>query len=242
MSKSTLPIVFAVLIACASGPAALAQPVADDDPRPTLIVTGRGEVTMQPDRAIVSLGVVAESAEAAAAQERVNEVMTDVIDAITDLDIPRNKLSTSNLSLQPIYSRVRPDIANQEPQITGYRASYTLSVVVDEIDAAGDVVDAGLNAGANQLQGVQFTLQDDVEARLEALRQASADAESKAAVIAGAMGVELDHVKRITEAPQFMPYPTAGVRVMSMEAASPIEAGELTITAQLTVEYVIAQD
>jgi len=232
----------AVLLAAAT--LAHAQAVMVEDREPMLIVTGRGQATAEPDRAIVSFGAVAESEEAAAAQIEVNEIMRDAIKAITREGIDEKKLSTSNLVLTPIYDQRKSATDGQTyPRIRAYRASYTLTVVVDEIDKAGDVIDAGLASGINQFQGVQFTMKDDTAARAEALKQAAADAKRKAETIAAAMGVKLVSVKRITESGDYYPPPRPmyAVRAMAAEAdmATPVQAGELTIGANVTVEYVI---
>ncbi len=222
-----------------------ATALADDmvTPRPMLSVSGRGEVTVEPDRAIVSFGAVVQTEEAAAAQEQVNETMSDTIDAITRLNIPRNKLTTTDLMLQPIYEPARA-AAGRTPKVTAYRASYTLTVVVDDIAKTGDVIDAGLSSGVNRFQDVQFTLKDDSAARNEALKQAVASARSKAAAIAEAMDVKLQYPLRISEGGDYgpMPRPTrAGGRAMmaAAEFDTPVQAGELTISASVSVDYAI---
>ncbi|MCC6683385.1 MAG: SIMPL domain-containing protein [Phycisphaeraceae bacterium] len=222
-----------------------ATAVADDmvSPRPMLSVTGRGEVTVEPDRAIVSFGAVVQSEEAAAAQDQVNETMSDTIDAITRLGVARNKLSTSDLTLQPVYESSRSS-APRTSKVVAYRAAYMLTVVVDDIDKTGDVIDAGLSSGVNQFHGVQFTLKDDSAARNEALKQAVASARSKATAIADAMEVKLDYPLRISEGGDYSPMPRpmhAGGRAVmaTAEFDTPVQAGELTISATVSVDYAI---
>lgn len=233
------PLWIAALLLAATTVAS-AQPVVVEDREPTLVVTGRGQVQAAPDRAIVSFGAVAQAEDAATAQVEVNEIMQAAIDAIKGEDIEDNKLSTSNLNLHPIY-----DQKSSRERVTAYRASYTLTVVVDDIEKAGDVIDAGLESGINQFQGVRFTLKDDTAARIDALKQASKDAATKAEAIADALGVKILGVKRITESGDYYqpPQPMYAVRggmAMAAEMDTPVQAGELNINASVTVEYEIA--
>src|SRR5690606_16965067 len=130
---------------------------------PVLRVSASAEVSVQPDHAIVRLGVLADAADAASAQNQVNETMQRVLDAMRGIDVPDQALRTEDLSLYPVYGNQRPvdrDVP-QEPQIVGYRASNVVSVEVTELARIGEVIDAGIGAGANQLQGISFGARND---------------------------------------------------------------------------------
>jgi len=236
----------AVLVLAAIAAALVAAPaVADDDDGddgPTLVVTGEGSVDVTPDRAIVSFGVVAESEEAAAAQLQVNDTMADAIKAVKKAGIPDTHIATTGLQLHPRYKHNK---STGQSSIDGYRASMTLSVTVDKIDQAGEVIDAALEAGVNQFQGITFTVKDNAAAQQVALAAAAASARGKAKAIADAMGVKLAGVAHIAEdaaghrPPQ--PYPAARMAMADAAVATPVQPGQLTITAQLTVTYRIAE-
>ena len=229
-----------LLILCA--PLAVAEEV-DEDDLPVLTVTGEGEVQVPPDRAIVSFGVVAQSEEAAAAQEQVNELAAELIDEIKDAGIADKHIQTTNLSLQPIYDHSKRSVGPpQPPKILAYRASYNVTVTVERIELAGEVIDAGLGAGANQFHGITFTLKDDAAARQAALQKAAGDARAKAKTISEAMGVGLTGVQSIEEGVSYdRPMPMHG-RAMAMEADAmgggvSVQPGQLTVRATLTVRY-----
>ncbi len=232
----TLVIFFAL---CA--PLATAQD--DAEQPPLLTVTGEGEVQVPPDRAIVSFGVVAQSEEAAAAQEQVNELAAEVIDEIKDAGVAEKHIQTTNLSLQPIYDHHKTPMGpNQVPKIRAYRASYTVTVTVEQIEKAGDVIDAGLGAGANQFHGITFTLKDDSAARQTALQKAAGDARAKAKTISEAMGVGLVGVYSIDEGVSFDRPMPMHARAMAMEAdamggGASVQPGQLTVRATMTVRY-----
>ena len=158
---------------------------------PTLTVFGRGEVSVAPDMAVVRLGAVAQADRADTAQNRVNATAREILKRIGALGIPEEKIATSQLTLSPVY-RSRSKGSAEEPSetaIIGYRAGNIVRVTVDDLKILGKVVDAGLSAGANRVEGISFDLKDDGESRLRALAIAAQDARSKAERIAGAMGV-----------------------------------------------------
>src|SRR5690606_30393462 len=137
---------------------ASAQERSDFREPPVLRVSASAEVSVQPDHAIVRLGVLAEAPEAATAQSQVNETMQRLLDAMRELDVPERALRTEDLSLYPVYANQRFSERGepQEPRIVGYRASNVVSVEVAELSRIGSVIDAGIGAGANQLQGISF--------------------------------------------------------------------------------------
>lgn len=215
-------------------------------PPPTLTVTGRAEVSAEPDRAVVRLGVVGEGAEASAAQDQVNRAMEQVLEAVMALDVPERSIRTEDLSLYPIYSNEqRPAPEQQEPRITGYRASNVVSVELDDLAQIGDVIDAGIEAGANQLQGISFQLQDDVDARNRALTEAVRDARAQAEVLADAMDVRLQGISQVIagdyNAQPPMPFQGASFARAEMAATS-VQPGQVNVSASVTVIFFLGEE
>lgn len=231
------------------------MPVVTAPTTPTLTVTGRGEVSAAPDRAVVRLGAIAQDEHAAAAQNQVNEIMNKALADIRALGIPEQQIATTGLSLSPVYStegRPAPQPLEQaqpkEPRIVGYRASNVIRVELTDLKRLGDVIDRGVAAGANRLEGLSFELRDDSGPRGEALRKAVADARAKAQAIAEAMGVRLESVSEITE---------GGVNIFSSRdqfgggvarlaaspesAPTPIQPGQVQVEATVTVRYSLGQ-
>lgn len=226
-----------------SGFTAGAAPAEGEMSSSTLTVQGNAVVTTSPDRAVVQLGAVAEAEEAAAAQSQVNEVVAKALRAITDVGIPEKRIATSGLSLSPVYDHRQPDPARQpsEPGISGYRASNTIRVEIDNLAQVGKVIDAGVGAGANQLQGITFELKDDTSQRIEALEKALREARTKAEAMAAALGLQLDGVREVREGgvSTLSREPRGGgMRMMAAEAApTPIQPGEVQTEASVTVRF-----
>ncbi len=235
--------------ACAAvvGAIAVAPAWADDeDDRPTLVVGGQGEVAVEPDQTIVQLGATIQEEEAEAAQQAVNEIMAEVIDRLEDLDIPEKRIQTARLTLQPVYDDRRPREAEGEPRIIGYRAMNVVRVTIDGVEGVGEVIDACVAAGANQLQSVSFSLEDDTAARHRSMRKAVQDAQAKAKVLAEAMGVRLSAVRTVVEGnvqtARYAGQSAMALAGMAMETsarATTVQPGEVRVRANVTVVYLI---
>jgi uncharacterized protein YggE len=198
-------------------------------------------VSVDPDRAVVRLGVTAEAPEAAAAQSQVNEVMQAILDAVTALNVPERAIRTEQLTLSPVYGDMRPSPNQQqrnEPRIVGYSASNVVSVELDDLSRIGDVVDAGIEAGANQLQGISFQTRDDAAARSEALRRAVQDARGQAEAMAAALGMRVAGLRELVAADANVqpPQPYAAAR-FALEAATPIQPGQVDVMATVTATF-----
>ena len=121
-----------------------------------------------------------------------------------------------------------------------YRASNTVQVEVDDLKKVGDVIDAGMKAGANRIEGVSFDLKDDTAARENAIREAIKEARAKAQTMAAALNVKLGTVHQVQEGgvhlvrPQMMAYDRA---VAGAAAATPVQPGQVHVQASVSVTY-----
>ncbi|HYR83190.1 MAG TPA: SIMPL domain-containing protein [Terriglobia bacterium] len=235
-------IALATLLAAATATHASAQRA--DSPPPVLMVNGNAQIMAAPDQATVRLGIVRQATAAQVAQEQANAIGQEILNSITRLGVPAPQIQTSRLVLNPVYAPRSPE-TRDAPRIVAYTASNIVSVRLDNLSLIGPVIDAGLKAGANQLEGVQFGLRNDLPAREQALKQAVAEARSKAQVMADALRVALIEVIEVSEGGvSFVPpQPYALGRVMAAQAAdtaTPVSPGEIEVHASVTVRYRIA--
>jgi uncharacterized protein YggE len=236
-------VVVALAVALSGGapPAvAYAQPAAQSagDVAQTIAVVGEGEASGAPDVAYVNVAVQNEAQTARQAIDQNSSAMTAVIDALKRLGIPEQSLRTSGISITPVRARPRPDDP-QPPPVTGYQATNTLTVTVEQVSRTGEVIDAAVGAGANVAGGVRFRIKND-----DALRQSALDAAVKAArasadAMAAAAGLRVTGVRSMSdESGGDGPIPLA--RMAAADAAStapPVQPGELTVTARVRVVY-----
>ncbi|HEY7213824.1 MAG TPA: SIMPL domain-containing protein [Thermoanaerobaculia bacterium] len=212
---------------------------------PTLSVSGTGEARVAPDEATVRLGVVAQAPTARAAQESANRTANAVLEAVRKLGIQAEDIQTSGLSLSPLYSQGRPGVEEQTPKITGYQANNTVAIRTADLTKLGPVIDAGLGAGANNLEGVAFGLRNDEAARAAALTDAVREARAKAEALALALKVQLVGILEVAEGGVSVnppPYPKARFAVAeALSTETPVSAGQVGVEASVTIRYRIAQ-
>lgn len=208
--------------------------VAEEGER-TVSVTGRGEVSVAPDMAIISVGVAEDADEARVALNEMTRSAAAVIARIEAAGVASEDLQTGALQLSPRYGT---SSLSGYSQIEGYQASTTLTVRVRDLPELGTILDAVVTDGANQLSGLRFDVADREPLLNEARQAAVADARSKAELYATAAGVSLGPVLVIAENAGFGGGPEP---VMMMEARSsgpvPVAAGEITISATISMTY-----
>lgn len=211
---------------------------------PMLTVSGHGKVSVAPDQALIRVGKIAQATTAGTAQTQVNQTMLRALEKIKELKIPEQKITTVGLTLTPVYAgdNRKAPAESAGPRIVGYRASNVIRVQVDDLNLVGKVIDAALTAGADELEGVSFSLKNDSTQRDQALRLAAQDARSKADAIADAMHLGILSVLEVTEGGMNIARPQPQLsRTYAAEAAAPVQPGEITVDASITVRYRIGE-
>jgi uncharacterized protein YggE len=237
MKKTTLTLALALTALPLAAQTQPAEPVV-----PVLSVQGSGSSRVDPDEATVRLGVMAQAPTAQAVMQQVNQTANAILAAVRKLGVPEKDIQTSELNLSPVYAQVPQDRGGEprEPRIAGYQASNVVSIRLTKMDLVGPVVDAGLGAGANRLDGVVFGLQNDEAARADALAKAAAAARTKATALAKALNLRLAEIIEVVEGGVTVFTPMRSVRNMAMEAMSAdtaVSAGQVGVDASLTLRY-----
>lgn len=206
-------------------------------PTPTITVTGEATVQATPDMAMISLGVTTQGATGAEAMKANNDALAKVIERLKAAGIENKDLQTQNLSLNPNWTSYD---SSQPQTITGYTAANMLSVRVRDLAKLGGVLDAAVGDGANTLNGLTFDLLQPRPAQDEARKSAAKDARARADLLAEAAGVKLGRVLSISES-QGYGGPMPAAYDAKAEAAVPVQAGQVGMSAQVTITYEIAQ-
>ena len=202
-----------------------------------LSVSAQAEATRVPDIATLSAGVVTQAAEADAAMRANASQMERVMDAIRKAGIEARDVQTAGVNVHPQYDYRE----GSTPRITGYQASNTVNVTVRDIGELGDVLDALVASGANQVHGPSFDIDDKDEAYDEARRAALEKARARAEMYAGALGMRVRRIASISEGGGFGP-PMPMMRmamdaVQETGASTPVSPGESTLTVNLDVVF-----
>ncbi|MEZ5796395.1 MAG: SIMPL domain-containing protein [Paracoccaceae bacterium] len=204
----------------------------------TLTVTGEGATSVTPDLATLSIGVTTTGETAAEALAANSAALAAVLERLRAAGIEDRDLQTSNLSVNPNWTGYDSSVSGG-PRISGYTAANVVTVRIRKLETLGTVLDAAVADGANTLNGLAFGLAEPRPA-LDAARQAAVeDARAKATLYATAAGVDLGRILSISEAaPSVGPAPMYKDAVQS--AAVPVEAGELSMEASVTVVWELA--
>jgi uncharacterized protein YggE len=200
-------------------------------------VTGDSTVQAQPDTAVVTVAVVTQNASASEAQAE-NASKTDaVMRAVKAAAGAGAEVKTGGYTLQPQYAYKE----GAPPTITSYVARNAVNVTTGALDRVGAVIDAATRAGANNVDGLSFTLRRDEAARAQALSAATRDAAAKARVVAEALGGRVLRVIEVQEGGAYVrPILTpandnAYLRTSAAQVATPVEPGSLDVRAQVTL-------
>jgi uncharacterized protein YggE len=193
----------------------------------SITATGSGAALSVPNRAAFSFGVTTQAKTASGALNGNTNEMQKVIDAIKKAGVAAKDVQTSTVSLSPRYARNGEDIA-------GFTATNLVNATIRGVSRSGAVIDAAVNAGANQVYGPTFTRTDEAVLYRRALSAAVGNARVKAQTLARAAKVRLGPVRSIVES-SVGPVPLA--EKAAADAGAPIEPGSQRIEASVTVEF-----
>ena len=148
---------------------------------------GEATISVAPDQARISVGVITQAANAEDAVAQDAKHTAAVLDALKAIVQSKGEVRTTNYSLSPQYKYAQ----GESPTITGYQASHTVEVTLNDVSLVGKVIDGSSKAGANHIDRVEFSLKDDQSVRAQALQN---DNGRQDADIAAAFGVSVTGV------------------------------------------------
>jgi uncharacterized protein len=205
-------------------------------------VNGEGKVTAVPDVAVLSVGVQAQALTVADAQSQASGAMDKVMTALKKGGVAAKDIQTRSFNIQKM---TKWDNVKQESIVTGYQVNNMVTAKIRDINEAGTVIDAVSAAGGDltRIDSISFTIDKPANYQEQARQKAVADAASKAKQLADAAGVKLGKPVYITEN-SYVPstvYRDAAIKSESTSGATstPVNAGELEVTANVQISYQI---
>jgi hypothetical protein len=228
MKSAILPALIAAVL--------LAPAVALAADTHTLSMGGHGEVRTAPDLVQINAGVTTNATTAAQALAANTTRMKGVFAALEKMGVPQKTIQTVNFSVSPQYTNGGN---NEPPRLTGYQINNEVSVRLEDVDRLGTALDALVSSGANQMNGINFSIRDSAPVLEKARADAIADARVRAETYAKAADVTLGPILSISEGGGEVRPLRMAAPMMFASKSVPVAAGEQSVTADVAVVWEI---
>ncbi len=220
---------------------ALAQDVPRDSGERRIAVSGVGEVSAAPDIASVSVGAYAAAKTAGDALDQTSAAVAAIIDSLKAAGVAEADIRTVGLSLSPRWEHRRRADGSSENVQSGFEARNRLMITARDLGGLGGLLDALARAGANEIGGISFDIDERTALEDEARKRAIADARRKAELLAGEAGASLGAIMQVSEG-GYGPPPQPMMRAEMAMAASdavPVAAGTQTIRVDVSTVWAL---
>lgn len=210
--------------------------------RDTISVNGTAKMSVKPDIARMSIGLISNGKTVAETQKQNTEKMNAITAAVKGFGVKDDDIQTSNYNIYPQY-----DWTDGRQTLKGYQVSQQVSVKIRDLDKIGDILAKAGELGSNQVGGVSFEVDDTVALQKQAREKAIADAKEKAGVLAKSLGMQLGKVVSFSEDSGSYPVPVmynSYTKVMDSAAgaAAPspdVQSGSLDVSKTVTITFEI---
>lgn len=200
----------------------------------TIRVTGEHTIYVDPDQAIISIGIVTKSEDLEEAQDQNRQISSRVVQSLRGNGIPEKDIQTSGYQIFPQYN-----YEDGKQVFTGYEVRHVFRITVNNVDTLGKIIDDAIKSGANRVENIQFVNSAPAAAYRQALASAYQKAYEKARTLAGQSHQQLNpYPKSITEhgvSAETVFAPAAFVK--AAEESTSLQPGQIGVTASLTAEF-----
>ena len=214
-----------------------------------LFVTGTAFKKISPDKVSITLGVETQEKTAKEAAAKNAELMNAVINGLKELGLTTNEISTSYYNIYPVYEYppviYEKNIVPPRPEspiLVGYRVTNTITITTPANTDVGSMIDAAIDAGANQVQGVNYFVSEDVQRQMnkQLIEQAVLDAKAKAENALSPLNMQIVGVKSINLNGVYFPvYSYDKVAFEGGAAPTPILPSQQQVSASVSVTFII---
>lgn len=226
---SLIALLAIVLSSCASAPL-------NNSNIRTMSVSGRGEVYLIPDIAYINIGTRSQAVDVASALSDNNKQAQAISSVLSEMGIDPLDIQTTAFNVYPFQNYGM----DGQPTELMYVVENTVNVKVRELNRLGEVLDAVVRSGANQINGISFDVEDRKQAEADARRLAIQDATEKAQELAELAGTELGDLQNISVYSNGDPQPVYNAKgggYIAADSAAPVSSGQMIITADANLVY-----
>lgn len=204
-----------------------------------LAVVGEGKIDITPDTAYVDAGIFVNNVKTVQeAQDKITAVNNAIISSMQSLGVKKVDIKTSNFSINPDYL-----YESGKNQIRGYSGNVTVTIKTSNLPLVSRIIEAATTAGANQVQGARFTIDNPQTYREQVREKAIANAKEQAQKLSHTLGIKLGKITNIIEStPDSIAYPymakTAAMGLGGAPDAQPIiEPGTQSLSSTVTLYF-----
>lgn len=213
-------------------------------------VTGTATESVEPDLLVITFGMETQEKTAKEALSKNSDAMNSVVDAIKSIGISVDEISTSRLSIYPVYDSYRDTQTDRYTQeLVGYRVTNTITVETTHLDKAADIIDNAVSSGANRVDNVFFTLspQKQIDVKDDLLGKAVINAKKKAENALAPLNHKIIGVKAVSLSEFGMPppmplYATAMDEGASFKSSTPVFSSDQDISTTASVIFLIGSN
>lgn len=197
-------------------------------------VTGEGEIAVEPDMALINVGIITEGKELVPIQQKNAVQSTEVIQVLVELGIPQTQIQTFDYRIESDY-----DYEQGKQIFKGYKVTHILQVKIEDLTMIGKVVDTAVQKGVNYVSNFQFTVKDKDPYYQRALVLAVNNAIRKAKTIAGSINVTLNPTPRliVENSSPIQPFSYQPETMLKAMSTTPLEPGQIKIKANVSAEF-----
>ncbi|WP_315116087.1 SIMPL domain-containing protein [uncultured Clostridium sp.] len=195
-------------------------------------LNGLGVLKVEPDIAIVTMGVITEDKNLEKAQKE-NAIRTNrVIEGLKSIGINEEDISTSSYNIEPQY-----DFVEGRQKFRGYKVSNILNVKVRDINKVGEVVDKAVQSGANSVSNIKFTAENIDSYYNKALKLAITDVVLKAVEVSNTLNVQLNRTPVSIVEKSLREVGESTIDLKAYSASTPIVPGEINVVARIEAVF-----
>lgn len=200
-----------------------------------LAVVGEGKIEAAPDMAYVDVGITVDNVPAVSnAQKAIDKTNNEIIGNMSKLGIKKDSIKTSNYSIYPNYSNGNTN------SISGYNGNVTINIKTKNISQISKIVEGATEAGANQIQGIRFSIDKPESYREQAREEAIKNAKEQADKLAKKLGIKLGKIVNIVESNSGSPVPVYqdyALKGAGGAESATFEPGSQTIVSTVTLYF-----
>lgn len=218
----------------------------------TISVSGVATTTVEPDLLTVRFGTETQENTAQQALSSNSEMMNEAISALKNAGISEDEISTSSLSIYPVYESYKDEFQRYKPELVGYKVSNIISVETRKINSVASIIDGAVSAGINRVDSVFFSLSPERHMALKdkMLEDAVINARYKAQNALEPLNHKIIGVKSISLSEFGMPYPMPMYQgdfamtdgSMKMTAPTPVFSSDQGVTTSANVVFLIGSN